>query len=87
MEELHYDTIYKDEDLESKENLAEINFDLDESGRWLLKVVGGPNNGAEFSMQRPMQLSDRHRSKQPVTLFFMTLASPVNMHAYHYRRR
>lgn len=29
----------------------EINFDLLETGRWLLKVIGGPNNGAEFSMQ------------------------------------
>lgn len=29
----------------------EINFDLTETGRWLLKVVGGPNHGAEFTMQ------------------------------------
>lgn len=35
----------------SKHNLAEINFDVTESGRWLLKVISGPNNGAEFSMQ------------------------------------
>lgn len=32
--------------------LAEINFDMVDTGRWLLKVVGGPNNGAEFSMQQ-----------------------------------
>lgn len=32
-------------------HLAEINFSLIEGGRWLLKVVGGPNNGAEFYMQ------------------------------------
>jgi type III secretion system YscD/HrpQ family protein len=31
--------------------LAEIDYDLRETGRWLLKVIGGPNNGAEFSMQ------------------------------------
>lgn len=30
--------------------IAEINFDILETGRWLLKVVSGPNNGAEFSM-------------------------------------
>lgn len=34
-----------------KDALAEINFEVIETGRWLLKVVGGPNNGAEFSMQ------------------------------------
>lgn len=32
-------------------SLAEINFGLEESGRWMLKVIGGPNNGAEFSLQ------------------------------------
>jgi type III secretion system YscD/HrpQ family protein len=31
--------------------LAEINFDVTETGRWLLKVINGPNNGAEFAMQ------------------------------------
>lgn len=30
---------------------AEIDFGVVETGRWLLKVVGGPNNGAEFYMQ------------------------------------
>lgn len=28
-----------------------VHFDLTETSRWLLKVIGGPNNGAEFSMQ------------------------------------
>ncbi len=31
--------------------LAEINFGLADFGRWLVKVVSGPNNGAEFYMQ------------------------------------
>lgn len=31
--------------------IAKVHFDLMETGRWLLKVVGGPNTGAEFSMQ------------------------------------
>lgn len=31
--------------------LAHIDFGLLEGGRWLLKVVGGPNQGAEFYMQ------------------------------------
>lgn len=31
--------------------LAQVNFDLLDTGRWLLKVIGGPNNGAEFAMQ------------------------------------
>ncbi|MDP1880170.1 MAG: type III secretion system inner membrane ring subunit SctD, partial [Parachlamydiaceae bacterium] len=46
----HYDTILK-EDNEDIGSLAEINFGLSEVGRWLLKVIGGPNNGAEFYME------------------------------------
>lgn len=42
------DTLFGDED-NDKNALAEINFDVN-IGRWLLKVIGGPNNGAEFSM-------------------------------------
>lgn len=33
------------------DELAEINFGLAETGRWLLKVVSGPNVGAEFYMK------------------------------------
>lgn len=40
-----------DESTGGKGSYAEINFDLTETGRWLLKVVGGPNHGAEFTMQ------------------------------------
>lgn len=43
------DTIFGEEDTD-KAALAEINFDLVDAGRWLLKVIAGPNNGAEFSM-------------------------------------
>lgn len=46
-----HETIYEEATDEDKGILAEIDFDLRESGRWLLKVIGGPNNGAEFSMQ------------------------------------
>lgn len=46
------DTIYDEEaPLKEDEVLASIDFDLTEEGRWLLKVVSGPNNGAEFVMQ------------------------------------
>jgi type III secretion system YscD/HrpQ family protein len=46
------DSIFKDEpDNDGDHALAEINFDLLDTGRWLLKVVAGPNNGAEFAMQ------------------------------------
>lgn len=48
-EEHSPDTIF--DDSYEKGGLAEINFDLVDAGRWLLKVVGGPNHGAEFSMQ------------------------------------
>lgn len=45
-------SIFHDQDPDLHEDLlAEINFDMVDTGRWLLKVVGGPNNGAEFSMQ------------------------------------
>lgn len=44
-----FDTLLQDSD--EFPALAEIDFGLTESGRWLLKVVGGPNNGAEFYME------------------------------------
>ncbi len=51
VESSEHETIFEETSSEDKGILAEIDFDLRESGRWLLKVVGGPNNGAEFSMQ------------------------------------
>lgn len=45
------ESIYSEEHLETAPPIAEINFGIPEIGRWLLKVVGGPNNGAEFQMQ------------------------------------
>jgi type III secretion system YscD/HrpQ family protein len=39
------------EDEKEKFPLAEIDFGIADTGRWLLKVIGGPNNGAEFHMQ------------------------------------
>ncbi len=44
------DTIFGEENPELP-TLAEIDFGVVETGRWLLKVIGGPNNGAEFYMQ------------------------------------
>lgn len=41
------DTIFKEE----FPDLAEINFNYSEAGRFLLKVISGANNGAEFAMQ------------------------------------
>lgn len=49
-EEARHDTIFDDEEA-GKAGLAKVHFDLMDTGRWLLKVIGGPNNGAEFSMQ------------------------------------
>lgn len=47
------DSIFEDnvEMHEKQKSNVDINFDFLEVGRWLLKVIGGPNNGAEFSMQ------------------------------------
>lgn len=51
MQERH-DTIFDENDSqEEKVTLAEINLDLMDVSPWLLKVVSGPNSGAEFSMQ------------------------------------
>lgn len=46
-----HDTIFE-EDLEEDQpnRLAEIDFAIPETGRWLLKVISGPNTGAEYSM-------------------------------------
>lgn len=43
------DTIFE-EDQEEKLSSPQIDIDLLDVGPWLLKVVSGPNNGAEFSM-------------------------------------
>lgn len=48
--EPRHDSIF-DEEPSDKHGIAEINFGLLDTGRWLLKVISGPNNGAEFSMQ------------------------------------
>lgn len=49
-----HDTIFEEEEGETGgplNGLAEIDFDLLETeGKWLVKVVSGPNSGAEFSL-------------------------------------
>jgi type III secretion system YscD/HrpQ family protein len=45
------DTIFDEDATPGKGSLAQINFALTDNGRWLLKVIAGPNNGAEFPMQ------------------------------------
>lgn len=48
--ETYYDTIFQDEDDQEEVSLAKIDFRIEEAGRWLIKVIAGPNTGAEFSM-------------------------------------
>lgn len=48
--EARHDTIFREEGEDGKVKLANINFNLIDT-RWLLKVIGGPNNGAEFPLQ------------------------------------
>lgn len=50
-EEGKHDSILEDIEGGKEHPFSEINFDVVDTGRWLLKVIGGPNNGAEFSMQ------------------------------------
>lgn len=49
--ESEQDSIFDENAPAGKDALAEINFEMVDTGRWLLKVIGGPNNGAEFAMQ------------------------------------
>lgn len=49
-------SIFEDEEdhknsTEQHNDIAQVHFDLLDTSRWLLKVVSGPNNGAEFSLQ------------------------------------
>lgn len=46
-----HDSIFEEEGEASTATLADINLNLTESSRFLLKVVAGPNTGAEFAMQ------------------------------------
>lgn len=50
LEDKTHDSILEMDEKGAPHGFPQINFDLMETGRWLLKVVGGPNNGAEFSM-------------------------------------
>lgn len=45
------DTIFDEDKNPEEEVLASVDFDIIETGKWLLKVISGPNNGAEFNMQ------------------------------------
>ena len=45
------DSIFEENVPAGKDALADIDFELVDTGRWLLKVISGPNSGAEFSMQ------------------------------------
>jgi len=50
-EDSQHSSIFDEDLTNARSGLAEISFDMAGAGRWLLKVIGGPNNGAEFSMQ------------------------------------
>lgn len=49
--EEHHDTLVGQAGMEGSKEVTEVHFDLLEMGRWILKVVAGPNNGAEFPLQ------------------------------------
>jgi len=50
-EEEKIDTLFE-EDEGNQDVLAEVDLDLSDTNPWMLKVVSGPNNGAQFSMER-----------------------------------
>ncbi len=45
------DTLFEEQGGQSDKMLAEIDFNVSSTGRWMLKVIAGPNNGAEFAME------------------------------------
>lgn len=50
-EEHETPSLFEDQsDASAEEPLAEVSFDLTDTAPWMLKVVAGPNNGAQFSM-------------------------------------
>ncbi|GAB4233724.1 MAG: hypothetical protein Tsb0021_12810 [Chlamydiales bacterium] len=45
-------SIFEENEAEEEEKrFAEIDLDLTETNQWILKVIAGPNNGAEFAME------------------------------------
>lgn len=44
------DSILEESESDISQRFPEINFNLSDSSRFLLKVIAGPNNGAEFSL-------------------------------------
>ena len=44
-------TIFKEIDEQEEELEEQLHFDLEESSRWLIKVLSGPNSGAEFTLK------------------------------------
>ncbi|SCA63269.1 Uncharacterized protein SCG7086_AN_00150 [Chlamydiales bacterium SCGC AG-110-P3] len=57
-EENHRDTLFEDEGSSGQDRpvseadmFSDVDVDLSGGGRWMLKVISGPNNGAEFGMQ------------------------------------
>lgn len=45
------DTVFHPDSEKAHPDVVDINFGVMETGRWLLKVIAGPNMGAEFFMQ------------------------------------
>lgn len=47
------DSIFEDEEegLETGKDIPEVHFELSESGRFVMKVISGPNAGAEFPLE------------------------------------
>src|SRR5581483_2092868 len=43
---------HEPEMIEEKEDLSSVNVETTDEVRWFLKVISGPNSGAEFAMQR-----------------------------------
>jgi type III secretion system YscD/HrpQ family protein len=49
------DSIFEGSEAVQHSELAAIDFSVEEGGRWFIKVISGPNTGAEFAMQAGAQ--------------------------------
>ena len=50
------DTIFDENAGAGKNALAEINFELVDTGRWLLEVIGGPNTAQSLPCKLPIAM-------------------------------
>ena len=72
-------SLFEEEETPDLGTLAEIDFGVVETGRWLLKVIGSPDNGAEFHMQAGNTYTLVQPTRKAAISSSMTQAFPASM--------